>query len=503
MDRDVVPDGRTDRDKLDELLRASEGTRLDFKENLDLANPKDKLSLVKDLVAMSNRPGGGFILVGVDDSGKLSSQAGTLDRRSFDGANLRQVVGSFTEGEFEIHSQVHEVDDKEVILIAVEGHRDGLPVPMSKIGQYDKPQSSGKPRSTVVFREGEVLLREGSENVTLKHHHWAGLLQARDQLIREQAQEAANQLMAVFVSQMQTSPQTAPLSIDMPLEAFASSVASNLESGTRHRLDQVLLTAENYAKSAATPTESVIGALDRITVIAAQSILHGEAADGTFKRSLSSLVTTYGQASEAGYAGANLFLEILKRVYALGSLAVRMRRWTLVRQLVMVPVADGERPWPSWLRHGQIAASHTGLFDEAGALLISASRALVAAHPEMRPDLPDDLAPVVAVVNERDALMDSLCQFDALYCMLVAANPVRQSAYYPSFSGLSPRRIDPVLIAIATQPDVREDLFPGVGTEQVRGAMGAVLTFANSERGLSGNFWSEPSEEVRDFLRGD
>lgn len=68
----IVVDGRTDREKLLELLQAPEQTHLEFKAELDLAAKQDELNFVKDAVSMTNRPPGGYIVLGVSDDGTLA-----------------------------------------------------------------------------------------------------------------------------------------------------------------------------------------------------------------------------------------------------------------------------------------------------------------------------------------------------------------------------------------------------------------------------------------------
>lgn len=65
----IVVDGRTDYDKLIELLGLPEHTHLDFKAKVDLTVTEDKVKFVNDAVSMSNRPPCGYILLGVDDGG--------------------------------------------------------------------------------------------------------------------------------------------------------------------------------------------------------------------------------------------------------------------------------------------------------------------------------------------------------------------------------------------------------------------------------------------------
>lgn len=52
----IVVDGRTDREKLKELLSTgTECSELDFKEVLNLGKKGDELNFIKDAVSMHNR----------------------------------------------------------------------------------------------------------------------------------------------------------------------------------------------------------------------------------------------------------------------------------------------------------------------------------------------------------------------------------------------------------------------------------------------------------------
>ncbi len=114
----IVVDGRTDREKLIELLQLPEQTHLEFKAELDLTAKNDELNFVKDAVSMSNRPPGGYILMGVNDDGTLALPTGTIaDRTRFDGARLGDMIRKYVEGEVHAISQIHEIDGHEVVLI--------------------------------------------------------------------------------------------------------------------------------------------------------------------------------------------------------------------------------------------------------------------------------------------------------------------------------------------------------------------------------------------------
>ena len=79
----IVVDGRTDKEKLFELLNAGgECDELDFKETLDLSNKLDALDFIKDAVSMCNRYPGGYIIVGADNDGRPSASSACVVRRT-------------------------------------------------------------------------------------------------------------------------------------------------------------------------------------------------------------------------------------------------------------------------------------------------------------------------------------------------------------------------------------------------------------------------------------
>src|SRR5690625_1603678 len=102
----VVVEGRTDQEKLVELLQQPQQTHLEFKSTLDLRDKRDELNFVKDAVAMAHRPPGGYIQVGVnDDRSRALPTGGISDRSRFDGARIGDMIRRYTEAEFHVISQ--------------------------------------------------------------------------------------------------------------------------------------------------------------------------------------------------------------------------------------------------------------------------------------------------------------------------------------------------------------------------------------------------------------
>lgn len=124
----MVPDGRMDSEKLEELLGNPEDTHLDLKAEVDLDSTEGKLKFTKDVVAMSNRPPGGYILIGVDDNETPPCMpAGTItnSKKRFDGARLGGLVRRYIEGgEVHLSVRVHELRGNQIVMIFVPHHRD-------------------------------------------------------------------------------------------------------------------------------------------------------------------------------------------------------------------------------------------------------------------------------------------------------------------------------------------------------------------------------------------
>lgn len=488
----IVVDGRTDLEKLRELLPQPEQTHLEFKSSLDLVDNRARVEFVKDAVSMSNRPPGGYILIGAHEGGALSLPRGTIqDPALFDGARLGDLIRKYIEGEVHLISQFHALDDHEVVLIYIPHHRDGLPVPMSATGQWRKPNGT----DTVVFREGEVLVREGAKNTPLRHAHWHDLLSQRDRRLREEARQQSDLLLAELAKALRNGPSTPaaiPLAADSSDDAFVQALISNFESNSDVRIRQFLAQAKSSARDESVLTEM----LNKITILAAQALFFEQV--GLAGLAVDSLYDIY---DSSGADPSKTRLDIINRVYVLGSLAVRLRIWPTIPALVLrpyPPMEDGY-VYSSWIRHGQVAASRGGLFPAGrGGLMISAARELAAEHHAMRPDVPDAGLPDPGQMADNDTLFNSLCQFDVLLCMVIAAEGQHHGGGYPASSAMHQHRADPAFILAASDSKARAALFPTSTDETVASAMAHVFSSALREsHSFGGHWWSLPSSAQR------
>jgi hypothetical protein len=119
----------------------------------------------------------------------------------------------------------------------------------------------------------------------------------------------------------------------------------------------------------------------------------------------------------------------------------------------------------------------------------------------MRPDLPDELVLPADSMPEDDMLANSLCQFDILYCVLVAAEGhTTVRSFYPSSAALLQSRADPIVNVIATDAAARAELLPNSDDAYIAGALDRVLRAAEQESRRFGGRWWGPSWPVQNYL---
>ncbi|WP_237568729.1 AlbA family DNA-binding domain-containing protein [Mycolicibacterium lacusdiani] len=495
----IVPDGRTDYDKLLELLGNPEETHLDLKSKVDMSDQLDRLKFIKDAVTMANRPPGGYILIGVDDSGDPCMPIGTTtDRKQFDGARLGSRTRAYIEGEIHVLVQVHEHEGNEVVLIFVEHPRDKLPLPMSKDGQYNGDDN----RSATVFRTGDTFVREGAENVPLRHAHWHDILSAYADQIRSDASGFAQRLLQEFISSRENPTGAArdddvPLLMDMDEPTFAGAASALLRTGNDVRIRQFLSTLGRSLDPNGTVADYE-AALDKWVVLCAQAIYfeRSDIAELAIKR-VSDAYNQLGVRSDDTLRR----LAVVVRIYVLGSLAVRLEAWRTVHALALRPapanVHDTGYVYSSWIRHGQVDASRADLTnDDRRGYLISGARELMAAHPTMRPDITDDQIP--AEVTATDTLLNSTCEFDLAYCFIVYAEGTDHGEAWPSSIVFDEDRSKPMALRIVADPDVRRAMFPDSDDATLAQAMADVYHRAVTESGSNygARWWGMPGSVV-------
>lgn len=496
----IVPDGRTDREKLNELLGNPEETHLDLKAKVDLAANEDKLKFVKDAVTMSQRPPGGYILIGVADDGTPCKPVGTItDRSRFDGSRIGALIRSYIEGEVHVFVQIHEVDGNEIVVAYVQQNRDGLPVPFNKDGQYQG--ADGK--TVTVFRKGEIFVREGAENVPIRYAHWQDILSKYAEKIRGDAGAASQSLVNEVIAARQQAAGVAPdvpLLMTMDEATFAAAMVSLLESGNDVRLRQFIRSLTATTGPAASLNDFT-AAVDKWTVFCSQA-LYFERFD-LVDEAIDKLRGVYKTFGDDEISNRKRFAVVI-RIYVIGSLAVRLGAWESVTTLSLQPVPSSTRHpgyiYSSWIRNSTVFVSREELdadpdnpTQKRSGFILSAARDLMVEHAAMRPDLVDNQVPADDITHD-DIALNSLCQFDIAYCIIVAAMGTGKSSAYPSSAEFDEDRATPMAQQLVADASIRQRMLPGVPDPEVAVAIRDMyeLAIAQSARNRYGRWWAMP-----------
>ena len=491
----VIIDGRTDLEKFQQLRNYPEGTNLEFKSNLDLRNSRDKLNLVKDIVSMGNRPSGGYIILGLDDDANLVLEKGSIENRGlFDGASLGSMVRQYIEPEIHISSQFHEIDEYEIVVILVHAHQSGLPVPFSKDGQYQDARN----RTKSVFREGDLVVREGPQNVAVRFKHWEELLASYAERIRVETRQNLDALVVQLAKSLTEQDATGrvislPLSLEMPLEAFVNTVENQLLSGVSVRIEQFL---QSLASSNLSQEKEEL-AIERVSVLAVQALWFQK--QDVARSCVGYLVRSYSQ----GETSPEMKLQYATYAYIVGAFALRTQQWTFIRELVLQNYRDefGTYVWASWIRHAQVAASRANLFPpQTGGMMITLARKILATQGTLRPDIDEDGLPAIEAISPDDELLNSLAQFDFLYCLLVEVEGKGMAGGYPASASGNQRRVDPILINISTDARVRHELFGQSDDLSIARGIRTVFNSARNESLRYAGYWSELPPSVGEFI---
>lgn len=489
-------DGTVTRDKLLELLDVeTELTWLDYKSGSDLAVKRDLVELVKDVGAMSIL--GGYIVVGADNSGRLHSGLPDGQDRHFDEATLSAKLAGYLPAGFTVRSAVHDLGDggasgaKKVALIWVGPHRDGLCV-FTRNGDYS--DSAGKQQKPV-FTAGDVYARHGTASEPWDQTDITAVLTAlvarhKDAWRAEHAEETRRALQGALAgASIATGPSDA-FTWQLDAAGFESAVVELLRRDDDIPVRRMLRAAAAEAQrlllmpGSSTDTGDLSVLLDRVATVAALALDLRRPA--FLDLAVRTLLDLYGWAvqdlrvhTSAHQLTPVLWLRIAERLYAIGALAVRRQDWTTVRGLALAPVPQlaREQRRSTWHRDALTQASRARLFTEqqpdgrtTEVSLLLFARAVAAAQPVLRPDLPGEVS---ASYAGPDPLLDSLCQFDLLATVVsaVAAGADTESALldvsYPNYARADGSRPNAIVPSLLVDPAAREALVPGASDRQL------------------------------------
>ena len=471
----VVVDGRTDLEKLHELLAlGGERDQVDFKATLDLSDPREELEFVKDAVSMLNTYPGGYIVVGCADDGTPSPLASETSWRQLDGAKLTDKLLRYVDAPVRAISQHLEDDGHEYCLICLQSLPGGLPIPFARTGQTG---------SDVVFHKGEVCRRHGPKNDVLRYAQWDEVLRPHDRLVRGAERMRINALIdRVTAALAEQGRGSSPLVHGMPEESLCVALQEAAERGERARLERFAARVASVLPRASALTE--LAGLGCHAALVGDEELFGLATDRLFD--------CYAACDRTPEEDADAKLRLLVAVYAMGSTAVRCSRWEMVAPLVLRnSVSDPRDVYASWLRECQVAASRADLFrEEESGLVVSRTLEEVLGHPVLRPDVVAD-EPGSGEASVEDRVLDSLCRFDLLYCLCVYAAGRGSGGAYPACVAFRGARVDRVLAELLGRDgSARRRLLPGTDDATLAAALERLWDDMRCEAARRGHPWA-------------
>lgn len=515
-------DGAIDLEKLQALLAfGSELDDLDYKEFLDLGHQKDKVELVKDLAAMQSIPTGGYVVVGVDGSGKPSERLGTLVAADFDPANIYKIAANYLPT-VRVRATTHQLAGITVAIIHVMSpDPPNIPI-LVKDGQH----GSGKQGATV-FSAGDVFVRRGTQSIRWTPADVPALLKPWEDKIREdERRRATAYLEQVHVGERGRAIARGPLGAltwRLASDEYDAAVLEAMRENDELALRKLFLTFGADAASLVRnrEQEELDLLLDRLIASVALTVTYGQ--QDLFRELLDVLVDTYRSVLDAhgspttpneDAAAQKLLWRIVVGVEAVGGLAVRLKRYWAVRALAMPSAALSKQiREPSWIRHALTAASWARLLHtqpagedaqpvEIGGPVVALARQLVGRIPALRPDTEVSRFELNTAPEPFDKVLDSLTQFDALWCVMAVASSGRDNNQYPSFASFYSHRAEPALELLITDDAVREELL-GEDADNLKDAIAKVVNIARQlsfqQRHVP---WDPESNVISNYLNG-
>src|SRR5262249_35897330 len=145
-----------------------------------------------------------------------------------------------------------------------------------------------------------------------------------------------------------------------------------------------------------------------------------------------------------------VFLAVLQQVYALGALAVRLKRWEVVRRLTLLHPDSVGSYWTNWLRHGLTMASRAQHFTQTrkdGSVVELSLITLAAQAVERAAALHPD-------TDDSETILTSLAQFDFLSNLAAVdgAGSTDSKVFYTSWARFRQERIQPVADRLVDDP---------------------------------------------------
>jgi hypothetical protein len=515
----IVVEPTATREKLSELLaEGSETAELDYKATIDLNSAAGTVAVAKDIAAMSASPNGGYLVIGSDDHGQPATSLDDVQSRLLDEATLRSKMLNYMSEPLHLVVGIHEVNEHRYALIFVGPRPDGFAV-MERDGDY----SEGSGRQRQAFRAGDVFVRHGTASEKWRQADAAAIIDrimegrkeawrrdTRDDFLALVGPGLAAQRLAKGPAQAldwrldeptfeATVVELLRADDDVPIELLTRRVVQDVR-GWLFGTDERVHIEQSPTQDARADLSTL---LDRLTCLAALAIL--------LKRPrylqvvLDSLADIYDAASDSrtSFAGGlltalDVWIGIVERLYSLGGLSVRLRRWDAIKVIATtVPRRGDFAAYPSiyrsWLRHAQVQAARSGQLGGASGDQDGTLGLIPRAHNQVRrldclhPDLP---TVQTGTTGDEDPVLDSLCQFDAYaaFAVVGATGDVGSGSFYTNFARYYQRRTMPAFTAMVEDLEVRRAVF-GDDDQLLADAIRAIDRMATTEGARYDGWW--------------
>jgi len=517
-DSPVVVDGQLSNEKISELLAlGTEYEELEFKSSLDVSYRPGKVFLARHVGAMQVL--GGYILIGADDNGRLTGDMDEIDTQPFDSANLKPAMLRYLPRPLNLHSTVlersnpGEEDQHVVVAVFIGPHPTGCAVFIS-----DGAFRDGNGDERKLFSMGDVYWRDGTSTTRLSHEGLEVVIAsqietAKQGWVTEQVAIRRQEQDDLALAQRGREAANGPLgaiNLDMPSRELSLTALDLVRRGDEIALRHLLVSGEARARTLIDrdDLDNLSATLDKLVCLAATFMEYE--VENWFDAVLELLVRIYGmpvtedQARLYGHrtnippedVGPRVWLQIIERAVALGGLAVRRKRWNVVRSLtIQLPPVLADDYNRNWLRHGLTMASRARHFerDNEQLSLLTLARNRAMENDCLRPDGidPDD-----------EALLTSLAQFDFLSNVVALdASPGVDGlrVFYPSFARFYQQRIQGTAERLLTDPDLRAGLIEH-DDEYLAGALQVLEGVAQGEGWRYDGFHGFGGTPVGEFI---
>lgn len=521
---DIVVDGNIPADKLLQLIRHNaEEDFLDYKLRYDHKDTEQKVELVRDLVSMANTQGG-YIVIGVAENKEVGTgfiPVGIDEecQRGLDITKIFDQLAPFIVPRLDIRLTIYSLPELEnntfALIYVAQGTE--LPIIFEQDGSFQ-----GKKGTKTKFHKGDIYVRRGAASVRADQNdvrRFVSLIRRREKeswtediLGLTNLAQQIEAVLALFSGQANPELQRLySLTFDDAMfyvddATFYQHILKLLETGNVIGVSQYLeealptFVAHVSANLSSDDVElervkdnKLAPILDCITVVAAVAVKYdrteffSNAVDKLYEvlRRVSDLSFPTPEGPDFHYGANWVWKEIIARVYALGALLVREKRYLWMPEVSLKKMGMGTITY-SWMRFAGIMLSRARQLDVPSLCPLGIS--FIQESP---------LFSRLFGQNE-DEITDFMCQFDFLQSVHVLHAGMNA---YPSFGAYYNYRTVPIVRELIRDTPARQAL-QGISDQELaqiidwldEKAASAFFNFAGWDRGE----WMDPS--IDEFL---